>query len=177
MAAAKWTIQTLISELNHHQAPDKANPTRPPIASRKRILIVDEEPDQRLDYRIALEGEGFETGEAEDAAEGLEALAKSQFDLVVLDMGLLGMSGLPLLAKMREHRLRTPPVVVTALSDLANVVCLISRGAVDFLQKPLAPSELRSAVDEVLARHPADNGSLNPPSTTKCQTIQRNIQW
>jgi len=120
---------------------------------KKRILIVDDEPNVRLGYRLTLETEGFEVVEANGAAEALEALAAELFDLVILDMRMPEMDGLDLLAKMRAEHLDTPTVIITAYGDVPNAVRAMKLGAIDFLQKPLTPEMLRRIVNDVIVRH------------------------
>jgi len=119
----------------------------------KRILIVDDEPNVRLGYRITLETEGFEICEANGAVEALEAFAAGRFDLAILDMRMPEMDGLDLLAKMRGKHIDTPTVIITAYGDVPNAVRAMKLGAIDFLQKPLTPEMLRRIVDDVIVRH------------------------
>jgi DNA-binding response OmpR family regulator len=107
----------------------------------------------RLNYRIALETEGFEIFEAVSAANALEELLERSFDLAILDMRMPGMDGLQLLAKMREVGITVPAMIVTAYSDVPHAVQAMKLGAIDFLQKPLRPEELRRIVAEILKRH------------------------
>jgi two-component system OmpR family response regulator len=125
----------------------------------KRILIVDDEPNVRLSYRAVLEAEGYTVDEARSAATGLEKLVAGHFDLAILDLRMPEMDGLELLAKMRERGLSTPSVIITAYGDLPHAVEAVKLGAIDFLQKPLKPDELRQIVTEVVTRH--DDTRLN----------------
>jgi DNA-binding NtrC family response regulator len=119
----------------------------------KRILIVDDETNVRLNFRMALETEGYEVFEAQSAEQALEMLASHSFALAILDMRLPGMDGLELLGKMRERGNRVPAMIVSAYSDVPRAVTAMKLGAIDFLQKPLRPEELRSIVAEILKRH------------------------
>lgn len=129
----------------------------------KRILIVDDEPNVRLSYRAVLEAEDYSVEEANSAPVGLEKLGTSRFDLAILDMRMPEMDGLALLAKIRERGLSTPAVIITAYGDLPHAVRAVKLGAIDFLQKPLTPEQLRRLVEEVITRHqeaePKGNGS------------------
>jgi DNA-binding response OmpR family regulator len=122
----------------------------------KRILIVDDEPNVRLSYRAVLEAESYVVEEANSAPTGLEKLVAEHFDLAILDLRMPETNGLDLLAQMREHRLSTPVVIVTACGDLPHAVKAIKLGAIDFLQKPLTPEQLRHIVEEVVTRHKAE---------------------
>jgi DNA-binding response OmpR family regulator len=119
----------------------------------KRILIVDDEPNVRLNYRITLELEGYQVDETGLSTEALKKVKVDKFDLVILDMRMPRMGGLDLLAAMRAQRVMTPAIIITAFSDVPNAVRAIQLGASDFLQKPLRPEDLRRVVHEVLARN------------------------
>ena len=79
-----------------------------------RILIVDDETNVRLNYRITLEMEGYEVAEAASASQALHELIEQDFSLAILDMRLPGTDGLALLAKMREIGISVPAMIVTA---------------------------------------------------------------
>ncbi|MBA3963585.1 MAG: response regulator [Chthoniobacterales bacterium] len=118
-----------------------------------RLLIVDDEPNVRLTYRAALELEGYSVAEANSAAAALEALMAENFDLAILDLRMPETDGLSLLAQMRSQGLATPAVFITAYGDLPNAVKAIKLGAIDFLQKPITPAQLRHVVEEIVERH------------------------
>src|ERR1700751_380854 len=119
----------------------------------RRILIVDDEPNVRLNYRITLELEGYQVEETGLSTEALKKVKVDKFDRVVLDMRMPRMGGLDLLGAMRAQRVMMPAIIITAFSDVPNAVRAIQLGASDFLQKPLRPEDLRRVVQEVLARN------------------------
>lgn len=123
----------------------------------KSILIVDDEPNVRLNHRMALEIEGYTVSEAEGGASALRALARDEFDLALLDVRMPGMDGLELLGEMRKRGHRTPAVMITAHGDVPHAVLAMKLGAIDFLQKPLTPPQLRHIVSEVIERHQTAN--------------------
>jgi len=119
----------------------------------KRILIVDDEPNVRLSYRVTLETEGLAVREADSATRALAQFANEHFDMAILDMRMPEMDGLDLLAEMRRRGLKTPTVIITAYGDIPHAVRAMQLGAIDFLQKPLTPEALRNLVAEILERH------------------------
>ncbi|HEY5751819.1 MAG TPA: response regulator [Chthoniobacterales bacterium] len=120
---------------------------------KKRILVVDDEPNVRLSYRITLETEGFAITEAESASKALEYLAAQTFDLAILDMRMPEADGLELLSEMRNRHYLTPAVIITAYGDIPHAVQAMKLGAIDFLSKPMTPEALRNIVQDILARH------------------------
>jgi two-component system, OmpR family, response regulator len=118
-----------------------------------KVLIVDDEANVRLNYRITLETEDYEVFEADSAASALQQVLEHSFAVAVLDMRMPGMDGLELLAKMREAGITVPAMIVTAYSDVPHAVKAMKLGAIDFLQKPLRPEDLRRIVAEIVKRH------------------------
>jgi DNA-binding NtrC family response regulator len=143
-----------------------------------KILIVDDEKNVRLNYRIALETEGYGIFEAVSAATALEELAGRSFDLAILDMRMPAMDGLQLLAKMREEGITVPAMIVTAYSDVPHAVQAMKLGAIDFLQKPLRPEDLRRIVAEILKRHapqkihPAESYNSHIVAAKRCLNLR-----
>ena len=107
---------------------------------KNRILIVDDEKNVRMMYRAALETEGFEVVEAESGAQAVENFAKAKFDVAVLDLRMPEMDGLELLQAMRDKNIKTPAVIITAYGDVPNAVKAMKLGAIDFLPKPVTPT-------------------------------------
>jgi DNA-binding response OmpR family regulator len=126
-----------------------------------KILVVDDEPNVRLGYRATLEAEGYSITEAHCGAKALDDLAAGSFDLAILDLRMPDMDGLQLLGEMRNRDYATPSIIITAHGDVPHAVHAMKLGAIDFLQKPLTPAELRNIVSDVLARH---DTSATPPA-------------
>ena len=120
-----------------------------------RVLIVDDERNVRLMYRAALENL-FNVDEAESGGKALEMFAAHKYNLAILDLRMPEMSGLELLERMNELDVKTPVVIITAFGDVPNAVNAMKMGAIDFLQKPLTPDQLRAVVKDVLVRHAPD---------------------
>ena len=122
----------------------------------KRILIIDDEPNVRLNFRLTLEIEGYEVMEAANGTAARELLLGELFDLAILDVRMPGMDGLALLEQMREEGISTPVIIVTAYGSVPDAVRAMKLGAIDFLEKPLRPADLRRLVAEVVERHQGD---------------------
>ena len=116
------------------------------------ILIVDDERNVRLMYRAALDNM-FKVDEADSAAKALEMFLLRRYDVAILDLRMPEMTGLELLERMNNAGITTPVVFVTAYADVPNAVNAMKFGAIDFLQKPITPDQLRAVVKDVLVRH------------------------
>lgn len=127
-----------------------------------RVLIVDDEPDILLMLRVNLETEGYETAMAADGETALARIATAAddgeppFDLMLLDVMMPVMDGWGVLENL--YRFESPPrvVVVSAKSSDADVARALDSGAVDYLSKPFAPSDLLGVVARVLSLSDGD---------------------
>lgn len=116
------------------------------------ILVVDDERNVRLMYRAALDSM-FTVHEADSAARALEMFKARRYDVAILDLRMPDMTGLELLEQMNERGITTPVVFITAYADVPNAVSAMKFGAIDFLQKPITPDQLRAIAKDVLVRH------------------------
>ena len=116
-----------------------------------RILIADDHAVTRNGFRHFLQGEfGGEIGEAPSAANLLEQLRTSQWDLLMLDMQLPDSSGLGLLRALREEFADLRILVVSALPEELYAKEVLRAGAQGYLSKASAPTELILAVRKLL---------------------------
>jgi adenylate cyclase len=142
-------------------APGPAEP------SGHRILVVDDDPANRDLLTRRLDREGHDTHAVADGPTALELLAKTSFDLVLLDVLMPGMSGLEVLSAIRRERTagELPVILATALDGSEDIVEGLRLGASDHVTKPFdfpvvmarvqSQLELKRANDEIrsLARH------------------------
>jgi DNA-binding NtrC family response regulator len=117
----------------------------------KRILIVDDDGPMRSFLCTVLGEEGYRLEEARNGTEGLAMLSASDFDLVITDLRMPGLSGLDLVREGKKSRPEALWVVITAYGSIGNAVEAMRSGASDYLTKPLRdPDELRHVVRRVL---------------------------
>jgi len=121
---------------------------------RPRILVVDDDEDNREVLRRRLEREGYDVQCASDGLEALERIQQEAFDLVLLDVLMPGADGYQVLGFLKEDdKTRDLPVImVSALDDLKSVVRCIEQGAEDYLTKPFDPVLLRARVSACLEK-------------------------
>lgn len=119
----------------------------------KRILIVDDHEVVRRGLRDILREAVAEAeiGEACNAREAAEQLAKAAWDLVLLDLNLPGRSGLELLADLRAQHPALPVLVLSVYPEEEYALRAIRLGASGYLTKQSASDELRAAVSKTLA--------------------------
>jgi DNA-binding NtrC family response regulator len=126
------------------------------VVGPARILIVDDELAIRESLDTLLGMEGFEVTLAADGPAGLEQLAASEFDLLLLDLALPGESGIDLLPRILEMQPNLPVIMITAYGTVSNVVDAIRAGAENFVQKPWDNEKLLADIRAAIGRHRAE---------------------
>jgi two-component system KDP operon response regulator KdpE len=126
-----------------------------------RILVVDDEPAIRRLLRTGLGSQGYALREAGDAAEAAALMAAEMPDLVVLDLGLPGMSGLEFLSHIRARSPDLPVVILSSRDDEAGKVEALDLGADDYVTKPFGMAELLARLRNAL-RHRLQAGGTPP---------------
>lgn len=117
-----------------------------------RILVVEDEAKVASFIRKALEEESYAVDVCGDGATGLDLGQGDTYDLIVLDIMLPGMTGLEVLKGLRTARIKTPVLLLTALSKVDQKVKGLDAGADDYLTKPFAIDELLARVRALLRR-------------------------
>ncbi len=118
--------------------------------NKKRVLVVDDEPDIRELLEITLMRMGLETHCAEDYSSATRNLAKETFDLCLTDMKLPDGDGISLVEHIQQHYPSTPTAVITAHGSIDLAIKAMKCGAFDFVSKPVSLETLRNLVDKAL---------------------------
>ncbi|TGQ53182.1 response regulator transcription factor [Mesorhizobium sp. M1C.F.Ca.ET.193.01.1.1] len=116
------------------------------------ILVVDDEPPIRKLLRVGLGSQGYAVSEAPNAKTAIELVQAEGPDLILLDLGLPGMTGLELLGKWRRDGLDIPVVILSSRTDEAGIVSALELGADDYVTKPFGMNELVARI-RVALRH------------------------
>ncbi len=132
------------------QAPARS-PASPAGRALPRILLIEDTASQKATYSAMLTATGRSVAMAATGAEGLAALSKASFDVVLLDLFLPDRDGLALMADIRRLAPAAQIVVITAQATIARAVEAMRAGAQDFLVKPLDEARLLQAVDNALS--------------------------
>jgi len=123
---------------------------------KANALVVDDERNVRLMYHAALDAL-VSVDEADSAAKALDRFHEKKYDVAILDLRMPEMTGLELLEQMNQADIQTPVVFITAYADVPNAVNAMKCGAIDFLQKPITPEQLRAVVKDILVRHSVED--------------------
>ena len=126
-----------------------------------KILIIDDDVELvtlLVDYFTL---EGFEATPAHTGLEGLQALQAKEFDLIVLDVMMPGISGTETLQRIRE-KWRTPVLMLTARGDPVDRILGLELGADDYVPKPCSPRELVARIRAILRRSAGNDAGRGP---------------
>lgn len=117
-----------------------------------RILIVEDDADTAEEISEVLSLEKFETEITADGTTAIQMLEMSRFDLIVLDWGLRGQSGLEVIESFRKAGGSTPILMLTGRNKIEDKEQGFDAGADDYLTKPFHIKELRARVKALLRR-------------------------
>lgn len=120
------------------------------MSASHKILIVDDEQQMRLAIGETLRRAGYETSEAPSPVEALSIFEKGNFDLVVSDIRMPGMSGMDMLPRIKAMNPDIPVVMITAYGTIEDAVETMKRGATDYILKPFSPDHLEEVVARIL---------------------------
>lgn len=135
------------------------------MSNDMNILVVDDEERIRRLLRMYLEREGYSIDEAENGEEALSQSFQTDYDLILLDLMLPGMSGEDVCQQLREKK-ATPVIMLTAKGEETNRVQGFEVGADDYIVKPFSPREVVLRV-KALLRRSASTKFLETDSATK----------
>ena len=126
------------------------------MADRRRVLVVDDEPDVLLLCRVNLEFEGYEVMEASDGVEAMSRVRERRPDVVLLDVMMPRMDGWQVLNELKaDDELKDIPVVMlTAKVQDQDQIRGWSSGASEYITKPFSPLSLSQVLEDVLADGP-----------------------
>jgi two-component system, OmpR family, response regulator len=121
-----------------------------------KVLLIEDDPETAREIKAELVERGFEVEWAATGIEGLDKARAGDADALIVDRLLPGIDGLTIIEVMRQERVRTPVLVLSALGAVDDRVRGLRAGGDDYLAKPFAIVELIARV-EALLRRPADN--------------------
>jgi DNA-binding response OmpR family regulator len=124
----------------------------PTMQLTRNVLVVDDEPYIGRIIQLKLESGPYRVELVQDGRSALEILhAENPIDLILLDIMMPHVSGLDVLAELRQipHRHKTPVIVLTAKGHETDREQAELLGATDFLTKPFSPKKLLARIDEI----------------------------
>ncbi|EPH95092.1 MULTISPECIES: response regulator transcription factor [unclassified Enterococcus] len=118
----------------------------------KKILVVDDEPSIVTLLTFNLEKEGYQVTSAADGQEGLSLALDHPFDFIILDVMLPGIDGMAITQRLRQEKIDTPILMLTAKDDQIDRILGLEIGADDYLTKPFSPREVLARMKAIFRR-------------------------
>jgi DNA-binding response OmpR family regulator len=120
------------------------------------ILVVDDEKNIRMTMSQSLEPLGLPVETAVNGEEALSLLRSGSFGLIFLDLKMPGLDGMEVLRIIRQEWPKLRVIIITAHGTIETAVEAMKLGAVDFVQKPFSPGEIRELAQSVFDREALD---------------------
>jgi DNA-binding response OmpR family regulator len=125
-----------------------------------RILIVEDNRRLSDSLRLNLQDDGYAVDTAYDGLDGEEMGRTPSYDIIILDLMLPGKDGFEVCRALRNQRVRTPILMLTARDALTDRISGLDSGADDYLVKPFEIDELRARLRALLRRESSDKSGL-----------------
>ncbi len=126
----------------------------------KKILVVDDEQSIATLLKYNLEQSGYSVVTAHDGEEGRDKAIEQSPDLIILDLMLPQMDGIEVCKELRQRKVNTPILMLTAKDDEFDKVLGLELGADDYMTKPFSPREVVARVKAILRRSQAIQESV-----------------
>ncbi len=120
------------------------------LSSPGSILVVDDDRAHRTMLRTLLGGWGYVVQEADDGARAIEQVHEKSYDLILMDVRMVEVSGLAALSEIKSFNPAIPIIIMTAYSSVETAVEALKKGAYDYLSKPLDFDELELAIGRAM---------------------------
>jgi len=120
------------------------------MKNENSVLVVDDDPAHRTMLRTLLTGWGYTIYEADDGSTAIEKVHAQPFDLILMDIRMISVSGLEALNEIKAFNPAIPVIIMTAYSSVETAVEALKSGAYDYLTKPLDFDELRLAMERAM---------------------------
>jgi two-component system, NtrC family, response regulator HydG len=118
--------------------------------SGNSILIVDDDHAHRTMLRTLVKGWGYSVDEADDGSTAVDMVRQGPYDLILMDIRMIRMSGIEALEEIKAVNPSIPVIIMTAYSSVEGAVKALKTGAYDYLTKPLDFDELKIAISRAM---------------------------
>lgn len=117
---------------------------------KNTILVVDDDLAHRTMLRTLISGWGYSVTEADDGESAIAAVQEKPFDLILMDVRMIKISGLTALSEIKAFNPAIPVLIMTAYASVETAVEALKKGAYDYLTKPLDFDELRLTIERAM---------------------------
>ncbi len=140
-----------------------------------KILMVEDEVEIAQTVKMELEEQDYEVSVAYDGLTGLTMARETDFELILLDWMLPGLTGVEICRRLRQTKNRVPVIFVTAQDTISDRVKGLDAGADDYLIKPFSMEELMARVRANLRRTPPKNKHALEFADLKLDLLTRKV--
>jgi DNA-binding response OmpR family regulator len=116
----------------------------------KKILVVDDDEQMRRDISEILTKEGYDVAHTGSGEEALEKINEEDFDIVLADLIMPGISGMEVLTEIKKTKPRIRVIMITAFATVESAVEAMKKGASDYISKPFKINEVQITVKRAL---------------------------
>ena len=141
----------------------------------RKILLIEDESNVVHLLKRGLEEEGYEISVAMDGISGFDMALKNNFDVLIVDIMLPGMNGIDISRKLREQKVSTPILMLTALGSTENIVNGLDNGADDYLVKPFNFAELLARLRNLFRRKLEGNAEAKDDKILNLDDLLLNV--
>ncbi len=120
------------------------------MRDKNTILVVDDDNAHRIMLQTLIGGWGYEVAQADDGAAAIEQVKEQSYDLVLMDVRMVRVSGLEALVQIKSYNPAIPVIIMTAYSSVDTAVKALKQGAHDYLTKPLDFDKLRITIERAM---------------------------
>ena len=140
-----------------------------------KILVIEDEKKIANLLQKGLREQGYTVALSHDGNDGLERASAQPYDAIILDIMLPGRDGLSVLRKLRERKVTTPVLVLTARGEVNERVEGLNAGADDYLAKPFAMDELVARLRALMRRVTGENISFYKVADLSMNLVSREV--
>ncbi|MBN1382025.1 MAG: sigma-54-dependent Fis family transcriptional regulator [Deltaproteobacteria bacterium] len=139
------------------------------------ILVVDDDPAHRTMLKTLLSGWEYSVAEAGDGSAAVDEVSRRPYDLILLDVRMIKVSGLEALTQIKAINPSIPVIIMTAYASVETAVEALKKGAYDYLTKPLDFDELRLAMERAMDHMQLREENLQLKETIGARFDRRNV--
>lgn len=141
-----------------------------------KLLIIEDDFMIAESTRTLLQSQQFDVDWVNNGIDGLKKLNETQFDVVLLDLGLPMMDGMQVLKNIRQHHPELPVLIISARDQLQNRVDGLNQGADDYLIKPYEFEELLARIRVLLRRYAKDLNKVEKHQFLKYGNLELDLE-
>ncbi|AZN41110.1 response regulator transcription factor [Paenibacillus albus] len=138
----------------------------------RKILLIEDEPNFARFLELELKHEGFDVTVMHDGREGFDLASGRDWDMLLLDLMLPGLSGIEICRRLRSQKSKTPIIMLTARNSVIDRVTGLDSGADDYLPKPFEIEELLARMRAMFRRIDDDKAEESDSNILLFQDLQ-----